>query len=104
MVTGASSGIGAALARQLGKRGERVVLGARREDLLRKVAAESGPDALALVTDVIKRAEVERLRDEAIRKFGLVESYFRDVGAFEESLAKRRQGTEGADQVRTRPS
>ncbi|MDE1857976.1 MAG: SDR family oxidoreductase [Thaumarchaeota archaeon] len=81
VITGASSGIGAALARQLGKRGERVVLGARRGELLRKVAAESGPDALAVVTDVTKRAEVERLRDEAIKKFGRVDVWVNNAGS-----------------------
>lgn len=80
VITGASSGIGAALARQLGKRGDSLVLGARREDLLRRVAAESGADALTVVTDVTRRTEVERLRDEAIRKFGRVDVWVNNAG------------------------
>ena len=80
MVTGASSGIGAALARKLGERGDCVVLGARRGDLLRKVASESGPDALAVVTDVTRRAEVEHLRDEAIRRFGHIDVWVNNAG------------------------
>ena len=80
VVTGASSGIGAALARQLGKRGDRVVLGARRGELLGKVAAESGGDSLAVVVDVTKRAEVDHLRDEAIKKFGRVDVWVNNAG------------------------
>ena len=67
VITGASSGIGASLARQLAARGAKVVLGARREAELKQVASQCGPGALAVVTDVTRRVEVERLRDEALR-------------------------------------
>lgn len=80
MITGASSGIGAALARQLGNRGDHVVLGARREEMLRKVASESGADALAVVTDVTRREEVDRLRDRALEKFGHVDVWVNNAG------------------------
>lgn len=80
VITGASSGIGAALARQLGRRGDYVVLGARRGELLREVAAGSGQDALAVVSDVTKRAEVDRLRDEAIKRFGHVDVWVNNAG------------------------
>lgn len=80
VITGASSGIRAALARQLGSRGDSVVLAARREQLLRQVASEAGGDALVVVTDVTKKAEVDRLRDEALKKFGHVDVWVNNAG------------------------
>jgi short-subunit dehydrogenase len=80
VITGASAGIGAALARLAGASGAHVVLAARRGDELRKVAAESGAGALAVETDVTRRADVERLRDEAIRAFGHVDVWVNNAG------------------------
>jgi NADP-dependent 3-hydroxy acid dehydrogenase YdfG len=54
VITGASSGIGAALAKNLGTKGHRLVLAARREELLKQVAAESGTQTLTVVTDVTR--------------------------------------------------
>jgi short-subunit dehydrogenase len=80
VVTGASSGIGAALAEQLVARGDRVVLAARRKDLLDALAAKLGSNAHAVVTDVTSRAEVERLRDRAIRAMGAVDVWVNNAG------------------------
>ena len=55
VITGASAGIGAALARLVGARGGRPVLLARREKELLEVAAQSGAHAMAMVTDVTRR-------------------------------------------------
>jgi NADP-dependent 3-hydroxy acid dehydrogenase YdfG len=57
VITGASSGIGAATARALAAEGYRLVLGARRQERLRQVAEPLG--ALALPLDVTQRASVE---------------------------------------------
>ncbi|HVN55287.1 MAG TPA: SDR family oxidoreductase [Anaerolineaceae bacterium] len=80
VITGASSGIGAELARQLGRRGDKVVLAARREAELSRVAEEIGPNALAVVTDVTRRSDVERLRDEALRAFGRLDVWVNNAG------------------------
>lgn len=80
VITGASTGIGAALGRRLGREGARVAIAARREAELRRVASESGEHTLAVVADVTRRSDVERLRDEAIRTFGHVDVWVNNVG------------------------
>ena len=69
VITGASSGIGAALARRLGLTGFRLVLGARRAEALKAVSADIGSDTHTVVADVTRRADVVRLRDEALEAF-----------------------------------
>ena len=67
VVTGASSGIGAATAKMLSGEGAKVALAARREDALREVRAGLGAGAESLVcpTDVTDRGQVEALVDRA---------------------------------------
>jgi len=80
VITGASSGIGAALSRQLGKAGHSLVLGARRETELKTVARESGKQAVAVTCDVTRRADVERLKEEALRTFGRIDVWINNAG------------------------
>ena len=80
VITGASSGIGAALARQLAGRGDQVVLAARSKDALESLAQELGAHALAVPTDVTKRGEVERLRDRAIDACGGIDVWINNAG------------------------
>jgi short-subunit dehydrogenase len=80
VITGASSGIGAAAATQLVARADRVVMAARRRDELETLARQLGPTALPLVTDVTVRAEVERLRDRAIEQFGPIDVWVNNAG------------------------
>ena len=80
VVTGASSGIGAAVASQLAARGDRVVLAARRGDELDRLAAQLGANTFAVVTDVTVRADVEHLRDRAVERFGAVDVWINNAG------------------------
>jgi short-subunit dehydrogenase len=80
VITGASSGIGAALARQLAARGDRVVLAARREPELRRLADEIGAAAIPVATDVTRRRDIEALRDRAIAAFGGIDVWVNNAG------------------------
>ncbi|HVL94872.1 MAG TPA: SDR family NAD(P)-dependent oxidoreductase [Solirubrobacteraceae bacterium] len=63
LLTGATGGIGHAIARAVAQRGARLVLTGRRTDVLEPLAAELGAEALAV--DLARRDEVERLVAEA---------------------------------------
>ena len=80
VITGASSGIGAALARRLGRNNFRLVLAARRAAALRAVAADIGGGCRSVVADVTKREDVNRLRDEAVTAFGGVDVWVNNAG------------------------
>jgi short-subunit dehydrogenase len=80
VITGASAGIGEALATTLANRGARVVLAARREAELCAVANRIGANAHAVIADVSRRADNERLRDEAIATFGRLDVWVANAG------------------------
>jgi len=83
IITGASSGLGQACARLLASQGAKVVMGARREDRIRDVAAElnaGGAQAVAVRTDVAQRADVERLADAALDAFGRIDVLINNAG------------------------
>lgn len=80
VITGASSGIGAALARMLAAQGASIVLVARRADALRAVASDCGDRAFPIVADVTDRSEVRRVVDESLKKFGHVDVWVNNVG------------------------
>jgi short-subunit dehydrogenase len=80
VITGASEGIGAELAKRLGAQGDYVVLAARRAKELQHVADEIGGHAFPVVTDVTKRAQVQALRDRALERFGHVDVWVNNAG------------------------
>lgn len=80
VITGASAGIGAAIARKAGAAGARLVLAARRKAELEAVARESGEGALTVVTDVTVRADVEALARAAIERFERVDVWINNAG------------------------
>ncbi len=80
VITGASAGIGAALAERLAARGDRAVLVARREKELRDVAARCAGRAYPIVADVTSREEVRRVVREAIAQLGHVDVWVNNAG------------------------
>jgi ribitol 2-dehydrogenase len=82
IVTGASSGIGAATARALGRLGCKLALAARSADKLRALAEEIGPSALDVPTDVTVGADVERLVARTVAQFGRVDVLFANAGLY----------------------
>jgi NADP-dependent 3-hydroxy acid dehydrogenase YdfG len=79
LVTGASSGIGAATARAAADAGAKVVLTARRADRIAALAAEL-PEALAVPTDVTHDGDLERAVEQAVARFGRVDVLVNNAG------------------------
>jgi NADP-dependent 3-hydroxy acid dehydrogenase YdfG len=82
LITGASSGIGAQTARRAAEKGYRVVLGARREEELIKLAAELGGEerALAVRSDVTDWDDQQELASAATKTFGRLDAVFANAG------------------------
>ncbi|MDQ3729402.1 MAG: SDR family oxidoreductase [Actinomycetota bacterium] len=82
IITGASSGIGAKTAHQAAEAGYRLVLGARREDELKKLASELGGSdtAVAVRCDVTEWADCEKLVEAAKEAFGGFDAVFANAG------------------------
>src|SRR4051812_1038416 len=83
IITGASSGIGEATAKELASKGAKVVLAARREDRLKKLQAEiqsSGGKAIYKVTDVSSRQQMEELAAYALKEFGHIDVLVNNAG------------------------
>lgn len=83
LITGASSGIGAALCREFARRGADVVLAARRVDRLQALAAEierAGRRALAVACDVTVDGDVERAVRAALEKLGRIDVVVANAG------------------------
>jgi len=73
IITGAGSGIGAATARELARRGDSVVCADVRLDSAQTTAGEL-PEALAMEVDVTSAASCSRMVEETLRRFGDVNS------------------------------
>jgi NADP-dependent 3-hydroxy acid dehydrogenase YdfG len=91
VITGASSGIGAATARRLAASGFRVVLGARRQDRIASLAASIGEPARAVALDVTDQGSVDFFCAEAVA--------FSDAGPGCRVLVNNAGGALGLDPV-----
>ena len=83
LITGASSGIGAALAREFSGQGAHTVLVARRIERIEALAAElnaSGPHSIAVAGDVTRDGDMERAVSLARREFGRLDTVVANAG------------------------
>jgi short-subunit dehydrogenase len=80
VVTGASGGIGAAVARHLAQQGDSVVLAARRTAVLETVARECGPNTLAITADATHRDDLRRVVHQSLTRFGRIDVWINNVG------------------------
>ena len=83
VITGASQGLGRALALAYAEAGARVVMNSRSEENLRPVAEEaesSGAEVLAIAADVSQSADVEKLVGAATQRFGRVDVLVNNAG------------------------
>ena len=85
VITGASSGIGQALARKLAAAGCRLMLAARRADRLQALSEELGEETAYAVTDITDRASVEAMVQAAISRFGRVDALVNNAGTMPSS-------------------
>lgn len=89
VITGASSGMGEATARELAKQGAVVVLGARRLERIQALAEElngQGGRALAVQTDVTDQAQVKALVDAAVQYYGRIDVLLNNAGLMQLAL------------------
>jgi len=89
VITGGNSGVGAATAKMFAAEGAKVVITARREAALEKVAEEikaAGGEVYAVATDISKPEDPERLMDLVMQKYGKIDILVNNAGVLEEGL------------------
>ena len=89
VITGASSGFGAATAKKAGAMGAKVVLAARREDRLKanvEAIRAAGGEAEYIITDVREQAQCEAMISFAVEKYGRVDVLVNDAGTMPQAF------------------
>jgi len=73
IITGASTGLGPVMAKMMAKEGAKVVVAARRQELVEQVAEEIGDAAVAIRADVTQEADVAAMVEAAMSRWGQVD-------------------------------
>ena len=82
VITGASSGIGAATARTLAQEGCKLALAARSADKLEALAAELDGDCLVLPADLTEAADIDKLIQRSVDHFGRIDIMLANAGVY----------------------
>jgi 3-oxoacyl-[acyl-carrier protein] reductase len=101
LVTGASGGIGEAIAAGLHKQGASVVLSGRREDALKAVAAKLGSRTFILSADLSNKEQLEGLFDKAEELAGQVDILVCNAGVTKDNLVLRMKDEEFDEVINT---
>ena len=81
IITGASTGCGPVMARLFVEQGAKVLLAARREELVQAAASDIGKNAIAIRADVTSEADVAAMVDRAMEEFGQVDIMLNNAAA-----------------------
>ncbi len=100
LVTGASGGIGSAIAKALAGQGARVALSGTREEALQKVAGEIGGDHVILPANLSDAEAVDGLVPRAVDALGKLDILINNAGVTRDNLAMRMKDEEWADVIR----
>ncbi len=100
LVTGASGGIGSAIARALAAQGARVALSGTREEALAAVAGSIGGDSVILPTNLSDPASVDALVPRAVEQLGKLDILVNNAGVTRDNLAMRMKDEEWSDVIR----
>jgi NADP-dependent 3-hydroxy acid dehydrogenase YdfG len=80
VITGASSGIGEGTARELARAGMKLVLTARRKEMLDKIASQLDTEVAVVAGDIADESLPQTLIDTAVKKFGSCDLVFNNAG------------------------
>ena len=100
LVTGASGGIGSAIAEALAGQGARVALSGTSEHKLRSVVERLGGDHLILPADLSDAAAVDALVPQAVERLGKLDILINNAGVTRDNLAMRMKDEEWSDVIR----